>query len=124
MFVIQYALTHFAIKAMFTRLFRPKTRYKLVLASLISFAVPASHAQPQATEFELTVTTAKPHWQLAQADKGISKSRAASAAQRQYGGKVLKVSRSGDRYRVKILQKTGKVVIVTVDARSGKVLGK
>ncbi len=46
---------------------------------------------------------------------------AARAAQAEHGGRVLKVERKGDRYRVKILKDSGKVKIVFVPkAAEGK----
>ncbi|TVZ37803.1 hypothetical protein P886_2148 [Alteromonadaceae bacterium 2753L.S.0a.02] len=57
-----------------------------------------------------------PHWVLAQKSE-ISKSQAAAIAQKKHGGKVLSVSREGDVYRVKLLQDSGRVKIVTVAAQ-------
>lgn len=63
------------------------------------------------------------HYQLNK-KQGISAAQAATIAARSSGGKVLKVNRQGDGYRVKVLQPSGRVKNIWVDARSGKVKGK
>ena len=50
-----------------------------------------------------------------------SKSDAAQRAQQKVNGRVLKVEQKKDAYRVKVLQKSGRVVSVDVDKKSGKV---
>ncbi len=59
---------------------------------------------------------------LAQADAG--KSRAAEAAVRAFGGKVLSVDKESSNgrvvYRVKLLQDGGRIRIVTIDGNTGK----
>jgi uncharacterized membrane protein YkoI len=50
-----------------------------------------------------------------------SSAQAAARAQNQVDGRVLKVSKKSDKYRVKMLKKSGRVVTVDVDKRSGKV---
>lgn len=81
---------------------------------LLAF-IPAARAEPCAVLATI---------QLAQAEKKeISKSQAASIAQSSFGGKVLSVSREGNSYRVKLLQESGRVKIVRVDARTGRVSG-
>ncbi|MFT4732341.1 MAG: putative membrane protein YkoI [Gammaproteobacteria bacterium] len=56
-----------------------------------------------------------------QEQQRISKSQAAQKALQAVPGKVLKVESRGSVYRVKIHQKSGRVVYVTVDAITGKV---
>jgi uncharacterized membrane protein YkoI len=56
-----------------------------------------------------------------QAQQRISKSQAAQKALQVAPGKVLKVESRGSVYRVKIHQKSGRVVYVAVDAITGKV---
>lgn len=58
------------------------------------------------------------------ANKPIDKSQAAKKAQQQVKGRVLKVDRTKNKYRVKVLQKSGRVVSVDVDKKSGKVSKK
>ena len=53
--------------------------------------------------------------------KGINKEQAVKKAQQQVKGRVLKVDRKNSKYRVKMLQKSGRVVNVDVDRKSGKV---
>lgn len=52
---------------------------------------------------------------------GISKSEAAERARNAENGRVLKVEQTSKKYRVKVLKKSGRVVSVDVDKRSGKV---
>ncbi|MDY6975551.1 MAG: PepSY domain-containing protein [Pseudomonadota bacterium] len=60
---------------------------------------------------------------LAFQDSGvdISKSEAAERARVAVNGRVLKVEQTSKNYRVKVLKKSGRVVSVDVDKRSGKV---
>lgn len=51
----------------------------------------------------------------------ISKSEAAERARVAVDGRVLKVEQTSKNYRVKVLKKSGRVVSVDVDKRSGKV---
>lgn len=50
-----------------------------------------------------------------------TKSEAAKKAQQKVNGRVLKVDQSKNKYRVKVLQKSGRVISVDVDKTSGKV---
>lgn len=50
-----------------------------------------------------------------------TKSDAAKKAQQKVSGRVLKVDQNKSKYRVKVLQKSGRVVSVDVDKKSGKV---
>lgn len=58
--------------------------------------------------------------QLAQAANGINRDQAAKIAKARYGGKILNVSKSTGgntaTYQVKLLQKSGRVKIVSVDS--------
>ena len=60
---------------------------------------------------------------LAFQDSGgdISKSESAERARVAVNGRVLKVEQTSKNYRVKVLKKSGRVVSVDVDKRSGKV---
>lgn len=53
-----------------------------------------------------------------------TKSDAAKKAQQKVSGRVLKVDQSKNKYRVKVLQKSGRVVSVDVDKKSGQVSQK
>ncbi len=55
--------------------------------------------------------------------QSIDKAQAAKKAQQKVKGRVLKVDQNQNKskYRVKMLQKSGRVVSVDVDKRSGKV---
>jgi hypothetical protein len=52
----------------------------------------------------------------------VSASSAAQIAQGRYGGEVLRVSRSGDKFRVKLRTSSG-VIVVCVSASSGQIVG-
>lgn len=56
--------------------------------------------------------------------KDINKSQAAKRAQQTVKGRVLKVDKRKNNYRVKMLKKSGRVVSVNVDKRSGQVSSK
>lgn len=47
-----------------------------------------------------------------------SKAEAAKLAQRQVSGRVLKVEKLGDKYRVKILQSSGRVIFIEINKKS------
>jgi uncharacterized membrane protein YkoI len=51
----------------------------------------------------------------------VTKSEAAERARKAENGRVLKVEQTSNKYRVKVLKKSGRVVTVDVDKRSGKV---
>ncbi|WJG10839.1 PepSY domain-containing protein [Aliiglaciecola sp. LCG003] len=51
----------------------------------------------------------------------IDKAQAVQKAQQQAKGRVLRVDQSKTKYKVKVLQKSGRVVTVDVDKRSGQV---
>jgi uncharacterized membrane protein YkoI len=53
-----------------------------------------------------------------------TKSEAAKKAQQKVSGRVLKVDQNKSKYRVKVLQKSGRVVSVDIDKKSGKVSQK
>jgi uncharacterized membrane protein YkoI len=63
---------------------------------------------------------------LAQDTKEVpkTKSEAAQKAQSKVNGRVLKVDQNKQKYRVKVLQKSGRVISVDVDKTSGKVSQK
>jgi uncharacterized membrane protein YkoI len=54
----------------------------------------------------------------------LNKSQAAKKAQQKVTGRVLKVDQNKNKYRVKVLQKSGRVVSVDVDKKSGKATTK
>lgn len=56
------------------------------------------------------------------APEGISKQQAMEIATKSHPGRVLSVKRSADTYKVKTLSESGKVRIIVIDARSGKVI--
>jgi len=53
-----------------------------------------------------------------------TKSDAAKKAQQKISGRVLRVDQNKSKYRVKVLQKSGRVVSVDVDKKSGEVSKK
>lgn len=48
--------------------------------------------------------------------QSISPGEAAKIAKKRYGGKVLKIKRDGNKYRIKLLLPSGKVKNVYIDA--------
>ncbi len=60
---------------------------------------------------------------MAQDQRGqnINKAQAVQKAQQAVSGRVLRVDQSQNTYRVKVLQKSGRVVTVDVDKRTGRV---
>jgi len=54
----------------------------------------------------------------------ISKQQAISKAQQQSPGRVLSVKLKGSVYQVKTLSPGGDVRVITIDANTGKVLGR
>ncbi|WP_438862692.1 PepSY domain-containing protein [Neptunicella sp.] len=61
---------------------------------------------------------------LAQQDKKepIDKAQAIERVKQNTQGRVLKVNQNKDQYKVKVLQKSGRVVSVDVDKKSGKIV--
>lgn len=52
-----------------------------------------------------------------------SSKQAAQMAQGRFGGKVLKVQKRNEGYRVKLIKSDGNIVSVYVDAKSGQISG-
>lgn len=50
-------------------------------------------------------------------ESASSKAEAAKLAQRQVTGRVLKVEKEGNKYRVKILQSSGRVIFIEIDRK-------
>lgn len=69
----------------------------------------------------LALTCTSPAIAQQSANTSISKSEAAERARNAENGRVLKVEQTSKKYRVKVLKKSGRVVTVDVDKRSGKV---
>ena len=53
--------------------------------------------------------------------KQINQAQAVQKAQQQVKGQVLKVRQGKNNYQIKVLQKSGRVVTVNVDKKSGRV---
>jgi len=63
----------------------------------------------------LTAAEAQARPLLASAAKSEMTAREAAAqAKAQYGGKVLRVKKQGNTYKVRLLQKSGRVITVTI----------
>lgn len=54
--------------------------------------------------------------------KGVSKNKAVSTATAKYPGKVVKISGGSKFYRVRVLQKNGRVVTVKIDKKTGRIV--
>ena len=55
---------------------------------------------------------------------GISKQQAVEIARQANPGKVLSVKHDADSYRIKILNERGEVRVISIDAKSGKVVSR
>lgn len=87
---------------------------------------PASHAMRLADGLELNDKTSNMSTWLTNQQLRIQNShQAGQLVQKQYGGKILKVSKRGKgsqvTFVVKILRDNGDVISVTVDAASGRI---
>ena len=105
-----------------------KRRYIIGLLTIIG-AVAAMPAQAAITPISglsapaQSTSPAKFTSYVQYAQNMISPSRAkAIAAKRVRGAKFVDISRSGSRYRVRMLRKDGRVVDVLIDATTGRVL--
>ena len=56
------------------------------------------------------------------AQNGISQQQALDIAKQTSPGRVLSIKRSNDVYKVKTLSDSGKVRIILIDARNGKII--
>lgn len=56
--------------------------------------------------------------------QSINKAQAAAYAKQAVAGRVLRVEKRRNSFRVKLLQKSGRVVIVDIDQESGKLISK
>ncbi|MBX9963487.1 MAG: hypothetical protein K2Y35_10550 [Burkholderiales bacterium] len=90
----------------------------LFLALSVSVATP-SYAQRERV-FEYVRSHAAGDLQRL-AERRVSLDQAVAIVQRQTGGKVLDARPQGDGYRVKVLTRSGDVVVVFVDGRTGDV---
>jgi len=82
----------------------PKLRIPaLLLAAGLACTLPAAAAHAQ-----------KQRGDTRQEQSGLSAREAAAIAQRQHGGKVLKVQRQGQIYRVRLLLDNGRVITVSI----------
>ncbi len=55
------------------------------------------------------------------APEGISKQEAVSIATQRHPGRVLAVKKKANDYKVKIISDSGKVQVIRIDAKSGKI---
>lgn len=105
-------------------------QFIVILAAFISalaFAphglahTPHSQAQARAKDMPRTGRVdARPVLRLAQARISPAEAKAI-ALSRVPGGEVVDIRRSGDVYRVRIIDRNGHVVDIVVDARTGRV---
>ncbi|WP_416305333.1 PepSY domain-containing protein [Neptunicella sp. SCSIO 80796] len=81
------------------------TKYRLrILVSLLVLPVMTTMAQQQEKK-----------------DEQIDRAQAIEKVKKDTQGRVLKVNQNRDKYKVKVLQKSGRVVSVDVDKKSGKI---
>jgi len=74
--------------------------------------------------FTLVLTLSSAGVSLAEPETNVSKQQAVNIAQQYYPGRVLAVKLKGDSYQVKTLSDSGEVRIITVDAKTGKILSE
>lgn len=74
--------------------------------------------------FTLVLTLFSGGASLAAPETNVSKQQAVNIAQQYYPGRVLAVKLKGDSYQVKTLNDSGEVRIITVDAKTGKILSE
>ena len=74
--------------------------------------------------FTLVLTLSSAGVSLAAPETSVSKQQAVNVAQQYYPGRVLAVKLKGDSYQVKTLSDSGEVRIITVDAKTGKILSE
>jgi uncharacterized membrane protein YkoI len=104
----------------------------LAAAAVLSMLMPSTASanngygvrfDPQARSSPWVQSYAPPQRLRRYVQNTISPSKAkAIAAQRVPGAKFVDISRSGGQYRVRMLQKNGKVIDVLIDAATGRVL--
>lgn len=73
--------------------------------ALFTVALLGAAAAPEAQARQLAASEQKSQ---------LTARQAAQKAKAQYGGKVIKVRRQGDNFRVRLLQKSGRVITVTI----------
>jgi len=71
--------------------------------------------------FALLISSVGAAYGQQQQNGEITKSQAAERARNAENGRVLKIDQTKQKYRVKVLKKSGRVVSVDVDKRSGSV---
>lgn len=89
-----------------------RRRHRLLAIALLLFvftgaAIPG-HAEPRREPATAQDQRSK------QQKASLTPAEAAAKARARYGGKVLKVQRKGDAYRVRLLQESGRVITVTI----------
>lgn len=72
----------------------------LLLSTLVCVTLPVSQAQAKSPN--------------AKSQSSMSPAQAAAKAKARHGGKVLKVTRNGKGYRVKLLTDSGRVITVNI----------
>jgi uncharacterized membrane protein YkoI len=99
-----------------------------IIASLAcaGLAMPASAStafEPSSQSF-VVMPASQPSLAVTQyAQSSISASKAKSIARRAVpGAEVVDISRKGNRYKVRMIRKDGRVVDIVIDATSGRVL--
>ncbi len=90
----------------------PRLRYLLLSSALLL------SAQPSLAMASVDRVFFKPFWQLAQ-NTPLTAKQAAKLAEKKFGGRVLNIKPQGDNYRIKLLQESGRVIHVIVDANKG-----
>jgi uncharacterized membrane protein YkoI len=90
-----------------------RTIWLTLLIALGLTLLPAAHVEAKKDKQQRTAQSSQQQSSKQQA-RTLTASQAAASARSQYGGKVLKVTPSGNGYRVKILTEDGRVRTVTI----------
>lgn len=97
----------------------------LAAAAVVLTAAPSAEARPDRMRMQKRPAIAAAPYAMPQrfAQNMISPSRAKAIAKRRAGGgEVVDIARKGNRYRVRVIRKDGRVVDVLIDAATGRVL--
>ncbi|MDZ7783229.1 MAG: hypothetical protein U5K56_10005 [Halioglobus sp.] len=94
----------------------PRRRHRVLAIALLilsfSGTAVAVHAEPRREP--PAAQDPRSRQQSQQERASLTPAEAAAKARARHGGKVLKVQRKGDGYRVRLLQDSGRVITVTI----------
>jgi len=102
-----------------------KFTLSLIIILVITFMITFSTHTIAQGNYGATISTMKANQQSNKQQIRVkSPKQAAQLAQRRFGGKVLKVQVQKTGYRVKLIKKSGHIIVISVDAKSGRISGR